>query len=155
MITITAITEDGVLLAEVKKLFIAYQKELDENLCFQSFDEELENPLKKYGPPNGLLFIASCNNEIAGCIALQPLPNNEGEMKRMYVKPLYRKHHIGIALIEKLLQESKNIGLKKIKLDTLLRLVPAIKLYEKYGFTHTTAYYQNPLSNVVYMEKVI
>jgi putative acetyltransferase len=156
LINIIAITQEGLLLEEVKKLFIAYQKELDENLCFQSFEEELENPLKKYGLPNGLLFIATYNNEIAGCIALQPLLiKGEGEMKRMYVKPIYRKHQMGKALIEKLLVEAKNIGMVKIKLDTLQRLIPAINLYEKYGFTHTTPYYTNPLSNVVYMEKLL
>jgi ribosomal protein S18 acetylase RimI-like enzyme len=42
-----------------------------------------------------------------------------------------------------------------MKLDTLQRLQPAIRLYEQYGFVHTTAYYDNPIEDVVYMEKVL
>jgi hypothetical protein len=42
-----------------------------------------------------------------------------------------------------------------MKLDTLQRLQPAIRLYEQYGFVHTTPYYANPMEDVVYMEKVL
>jgi len=30
-----------------------------------------------------------------------------------------------------------------------------VRLYEKYGFENTSAYYKNPLPNVVYMEKCL
>lgn len=154
--TIITINEQGEALEIAKTLFQAYQTELNEDLCFQSFEEELENPLKKYGKPNGILLLAYYNDEVAGCVALQPLPENGTcEMKRLYVNPLFRKHKIGEQLVAQLLIEAKKIGYKVMKLDTLERLQPAIKLYEKHGFTNTTSYYQNPLSNVVYMEKEI
>jgi putative acetyltransferase len=113
----------------------------------------LADPLKKYGAPNGALFIAYYNNEVAGCIALQPLQDGSCEMKRLYVKPDFRKHKIGAALVQQLLITAKTLGYKKMKLDTLERLQAAISLYKKYGFMVTTAYYQNPLQEVVYMEK--
>lgn len=146
--------ENDPLLSTAKELFIAYQQELDEDLCFQNFTSELENPLKKYGPPNGILLLAKYENNIAGCVALQPLEEaNSGEMKRLYVKPAFRKHQIGAYLVEELIKEAKNKGYTKMKLDTLERLQPAIKLYEKFGFVNTSAYYTNPLAQVVYMEK--
>ena len=53
------------------------KKELDEDICFQSFDEELKHPLKKYGPPSGDLVLAYWEDEIAGCIALTRMKESE------------------------------------------------------------------------------
>jgi putative acetyltransferase len=156
MLQLYLIKEEGVLMEEVRILFREYETELNEDLCFQSFEEELKDPLKKYGPPLGVLYIAKWNEEIAGCIALLPLKEEKVcEMKRLYVRPVYRKHKIGKALVEQLLKDSQQLGYAVIKLDTLEKLQPAIALYKQYGFEETTAYYQNPLAGVVYMEKAI
>ncbi|MBC7586780.1 MAG: GNAT family N-acetyltransferase [Chitinophagaceae bacterium] len=140
-------------LEEARMLFREYEKELDADLCFQSFEEELKNPLYKYGLPNGSLILAYWNNQLAGCIALQPLENGNCEMKRLFVRPSFRKHKIGEALVDEILQKATAIGYTKMKLDTLERLQAAIHLYKKNGFQVTTAYYENPLQQVVYMEK--
>jgi len=154
MLQLIQIKEDGVLMDEIRTLFREYEKELDENLCFQSFEAELKNPLKKYGSPKGVLYIAKWKDELAGCIALMPL-QEEGvcEMKRLYVRPQFRKHKIGKAMVEQLMKDGKRLGYTTMKLDTLQKLQPAIALYKQYGFTETTAYYENPLPGVVYMEK--
>ena len=75
------------------------------------------------------------------------------EMKRLYVRPPFRKHKIGKAMVEQLMKDGKRLGYTTMKLDTLQKLQPAIALYKQYGFTETTAYYENPLPGVVYMEK--
>lgn len=154
MTTIQLITEEGIQMDAIRQLFRSYEKELGENLCFQSFEEELKDPLKKYGSPHGVLYLAMYNNEPAGCIALTPLPE-EGvcEMKRLYVKPEYRRYKIGRELVKLLLNDAVKLGYKKMKLDTLEKLQAAIALYKQYGFRETTAYYENPLKGVVYMEK--
>jgi len=154
MLQLIQIKEDGVLLDEIRTLFREYEKELDENLCFQSFEAELKDPLKKYGSPKGILYIAEWNDAVAGCIALMPL-QEEGvcEMKRLYVRPQFRKHKIGKAMVEQLMKDAEELGYTTMKLDTLQKLQPAITLYKQYGFSETTAYYENPLPSVVYMEK--
>ena len=156
MLRIQKIASDVAALETVRQLFLEYADELQENLCFQSFDAELKDPLKKYGPPRGALFIAYWNEEPAGCIALQPL-KEEGvcEMKRLYVKPAFRKYGIGRSLVEQLITESYQLGYTEMRLDTLERLKPAISLYKNLGFENTQAYNENPLSGVVYMEKKI
>ncbi len=154
MIELIPVTAEGVLLDEARILFREYEQELDENLCFQSFEAELKDPLKKYGPPRGVLYIAKWNNETAGCIALYPLQKtDECEMKRLFVRPGFRKHKIGSMMIEQLLKDAVELDYKMMKLDTLEKLQPAIQLYKQYGFVETTAYYENPLTGVVYMEK--
>ena len=116
------------------------------------------------------MYIAEWNHEVAGCIALTDISENIStalngaadastmlstvcEMKRLYVRPQFRKHKIGKAMVEQLMKDAEKLGYTTMKLDTLQKLKPAIILYKQYGFTETTAYYENPLPGVVYMEK--
>ena len=156
MLQIKHITEEGNELDIVRQLFRDYEKELDEDICFQSFEAELKEPLKKYGPPSGDLLLAYRNGEVAGCIALTGM-NEKGfcEMKRLYVKTEFRKNKIGKLLVENLLASAKEKGYSTMRLDTLIKLQPAIRLYEHYGFRNIVAYYHNPLPGVVYMEKTL
>jgi ribosomal protein S18 acetylase RimI-like enzyme len=154
MLDIQKVTTEGPALESIKSLFKAYLGELNEDLCFQSFDSEIDNPLYKYSAPTGALFIAYYNAIPVGCIALQPLQEPQTcEMKRLYVDPEYRNLKIGDALVKTLLQEAQSLGYTTMKLDTLERLQAAIKLYLKFGFETVTAYYDNPLPSVVYMQK--
>jgi putative acetyltransferase len=183
MLHIQHITSTGTELQTCIQLFNEYANELNEDLCFQSFDAELENPLKKYGLPSGSLLLAYWNNEPVGCVALTNITNatiahaaecsisatlnaennhpsttlrtsfTTCEMKRLYVQPAFRKHKIGEALVDAILQQAQELNYAVMKLDTLERLQAAIQLYLKKGFIVTNAYYQNPLPGVVYMEK--
>ena len=141
---------------QIRELFREYQQALGEDLCFQSFEAELENPLIKYDPVKGAIILAYHENEVCGCVALHPLDDKEEnacEMKRLYVRSGFRKLGIGRLLVDKILEVAKEKGYKKMKLDTLKKLEAAIDLYKTYGFTTTQAYYTNPLGDVVYMEK--
>ena len=156
MLRIKHIIEEGKELEIIRDLFREYEKKLDEDICFQSFDEELMDPLKKYGPPSGDLILAYWEDEIAGCIALARMKESGTcEMKRLYVKPSFRKNKIGRLLIEELLSSAKERNYKRMRLDTFLKLQAAIHLYQQFGFENISAYYDNPLSGVVYMEKAL
>lgn len=154
MLRIKHIIHEGAELDTIRDLFREYEKELDENICFQSFEEELKDPLKKYGPPSGDLMLAYWEDEIAGCIALTKMKEHGAcEMKRLYVKPNFRKNKIGKMLIEDLLTSAREKNYSRMRLDTFLKLESAVHLYQKFGFKNVSAYYDNPLPNVVYMEK--
>jgi putative acetyltransferase len=112
--------------------------------------------LKKYGLPDGDLMLAYWNDEVAGCIALTKMKYGDScEMKRLYVKPEFRKNKIGKLLIEELLSSAKERNYKRMRLDTFLKLQAAVHLYQQYGFKNIAAYYNNPLPGVVYMEKML
>jgi ribosomal protein S18 acetylase RimI-like enzyme len=154
MLQIVVIGEESPELDNIRNLFREYEQELGEDLCFQSFEAELKDPLKKYGPPTGTLLLAYWKQEIAGCIAFTAMPASATcEMKRLYVKPAFRKYGIGRKLAEELLKAAVEKGYTTMKLDTLEKLQAAIRLYEQLGFEKTGAYYDNPLPEVVYMEK--
>lgn len=154
MLRIKHIVEEGGELDTIRELFREYEKELNEDICFQSFDEELKDPLKKYGPPSGDLILAYWEDEVAGCIALTKMKEDGAcEMKRLFVRPGFRENKIGKILVEDLLVSAKEKNYRTMRLDTFEKLQPAIHLYKKYGFKNVSPYYNNPLAGVVYMEK--
>lgn len=154
MIEIRQIEQDGNELNIIRELFRQYEKELDADLCFQSFEKELVDPLQKYGKPSGDLLLAYWDGKPAGCIALTGM-DQQGlcEMKRLYVKPAFRKYGIGRALVVELINHAMKNGYQKMRLDTLKKLTSAIRLYEAFGFYLIDPYYHNPLPEVVFMEK--
>ncbi len=140
----------------IRRLFKEYQEEIQADLCFQSFEEELKNLPGKYAEPKGSIILAEWENNTAGVVALRPMETPEScEMKRLYVRPEYKGKGIGRALTERIIKEAKLHGYKKMRLDTLDRLERAVDLYKKLGFKEITAYYPNPLDGVVYMEMEI
>lgn len=156
MLCIKHIIEEGKELDVIRDLFREYEKELNEDICFQSFDEELKDPLKKYGLPDGDLMLAYWNDEVAGCIALTKTKDvGACEMKRLYVRPEFRKNKIGRVLIEELLSSAKQKDYQRMRLDTFLKLESAVYLYRQFGFVNISAYYNNPLPGVLYMDKLL
>lgn len=136
----------------VRELFLEYADSLGFNLCFQGFDEELASLPGKYAPPGGCLLIARMGGEPCGCVALRKLEGRIGEMKRLYVKPDFRKHGLGKLLVERVIAEAKNRGYESMRLDTLATMQSAIKLYKAYGFYEIPAYTFNPVPGAVYLE---
>ena len=138
-------------LEEARSLFRAYARELGEDLCFQGFEAELAGLPGKYGPPDGRLILAACAGQIAGCVALRRLSAGDCEMKRLYVPPGFRGRGIGRALAEAVVSAARQPGYRRMVLDTLARLRPALRLYELLGFRPVAPYYENPLDEVVYL----
>ncbi|AWV98421.1 GNAT family N-acetyltransferase [Arcticibacterium luteifluviistationis] len=138
----------------VRTLFKEYALELNVDLCFQSFDEELENLPGVYAEPIGcILVLENTKSELQGVVGLKKLEDGVCEMKRLYVAPDARKDGNGRKMAIALLEEAKAKNYKIMKLDTIERLVPAVKLYEKLGFVKTEAYNYNPDGTVLYFQK--
>ncbi len=139
---------------ETRRLFREYEAWLSIDLCFQSFETELANLPGRYAPPTGRLFLAAINEKIAGCIALRKIDDEICEMKRLFVRENYRGFGLGKSLIEKLIDEAKEINYKRIRLDTLPDKMPkAVELYRSYGFRKIAPYYENPHEDTLFMEK--
>jgi len=141
-------------IADARRLFREYEAWLDVDLCFQSFEEELKNLPGKYAAPTGRLFLAFADEKIAGCIALRKIDDETCEMKRLFVREEFRGADLGRRLIERLIKEAREIGYRKMRLDTLPEKMPkAVALYKKFGFQPIVAYYDNPHKETLFMEK--
>ena len=139
---------------DARCLFREYEAWLGVDLCFQSFEEELKNLPGKYAQPSGRLLLAVADKKIAGCIALRKIDDEICEMKRLYLRDDFRGLGLGKKLIEQLIEEAREIGYKRMRLDTLPEKMPqAVKLYESYGFCRIEPYYDTPHTNTLFMEK--
>ena len=139
-------------IAQARALFLEYAAESKLDLCFQGFEEELATLPGKYAPPGGRLLLASEGDITAGCGALRELSEGVSEMKRLFVRPAFRKQGVGRLLAERLIEEARRIGYRSMRLDTLASMRSARALYESLGFRRIPAYYANPLAEVVYLE---
>ena len=144
---------------EIKELFNEYTDMLikgdssfQEYLTIQNYDEELNHLENKYGLPNGRLYLAYYDNELAGCIGLKKIDDENCEMKRLYVRPKFRGKHIGDFLVKNIIKDAKEIGYSYMLLDTLPFLQNAIHMYKKYGFYEISSYNNSPMDTSIYMK---
>jgi putative acetyltransferase len=141
--------------AAARTLFIEYRTELNVDLCFQSFTTELDNLPALYAPPIGRLVIARVGGTIIGCVAVKKIGNQICEMKRLYIKPAFRGNKAGIWLLKKIIEIARELVYKTMRLDTLVSLERAVSIYKQIGFKTIPPYYNNPLPNVLFFEKVL
>ena len=134
-------------------LFQEYANSLNISLAFQNFDEELNIINSMYGSPTGCLLLVYDNELPIACAAYRKIGEDVCELKRMYIKPDYRRNGVGQEIMNILCMRAKLNGYKLMRLDTLDTMIPAIKLYSNNGFYTIDAYYHNPNEGVVYMEK--
>lgn len=142
----------GILLEEIRKLFVEYADSLGFDLCFQGFDSELQSLPGKYAPPDGALVLALLKGSPAGCVALRRLSEDTCEMKRLYVRDACRGYGIGRRLAVIIIKEARRLGYTCIRLDTLVTMQEANRLYESLGFYDIEPYIFNPLAGARFME---
>lgn len=73
-------------LEEVKQLFLQYEKSTGVRLCFQGFQEELDQLPGKYREPEGVLLLLKICGKAVGCCALRPLEEKVCELKRLILQ---------------------------------------------------------------------
>ena len=136
-------------------LFQEYANSLNISLAFQNFEEELNIINSMYGSPTGCLLLVYHNELPIACAAYRKIGEDICELKRMYIKPDFRRKGVGQEIMNILCTRAKLNGYRLIRLDTLDTMIPAIKLYSKNGFYNIEAYCFNPNKGVVYMEKLL
>ena len=133
------------LIAAARDLFQEYALALGIDLEYQGFAAELAALPAPYVPPQGVLFIAYVDGEVAGCAALRPLGDGAGEMKRLYVRPALRKAGVGRCLVDAIVDAARHADCHTLRLDTLPGMTSAQALYRQLGFIETPPYHDKYL----------
>lgn len=144
------------LIDAARELFREYARRLEVDLCFQNFEAELAALPGEYAAPGGHLLLAFVDAELAGCGAFRPAAEadyaNACEMKRLYVRPAFRRFGLGRLLAQHLMDEARRSGYSAMLLDTLDDMEAARGLYGTLGFEEIAPYYFNPIAGAHYLK---
>ena len=92
-----------------------------------SFYDEMSNNLAKY------YTAKTKNGELVGYAGTWHIID-EGHITTIAVKKEYLRNHIGEAIIQRIIDDCYANEIKYLTLEVRVSNIPAIKLYEKYGF---------------------
>lgn len=141
---------------ETRLILRDYANSLDVDLCFQGFEEELAGLPGAYEQPGGLMLLATVDGAVAGSGAFRPLPDadypNACEMKRLFVRPAFRRFGLGRVLAQALMDRATEAGYSSMLLDTLDDMEAARGLYESLGFVEVPPFYFNPIPGAHYLK---
>lgn len=105
-----------------------------------------------YVPPLGAIWLAQANDDAIGCVALRPLPDGTGEVKRMYVDGTWRGKGVGRVLLGTLITRARTLGYRQLRLGTLSDMSAARSLYQSLGFVPIERYRPDEMVDTEFYE---
>jgi GNAT superfamily N-acetyltransferase len=136
---------------QVRLLFQEYWDSFDFTPCFQNFSAELAALPGDYAPPRGALALALVGARPAGCAALRPIDSLRCEAKRLYVRPEFRAHGLGKALLDWIIASARARGYRELLGDTMPKMARALAMYDRMGFERIPPYTANPTPGAIYL----
>jgi GNAT superfamily N-acetyltransferase len=105
-----------------------------------------------YIAPRGGLWLAVAGETAVGCVALRPMPEGVGEVKRMFVDPAWRGRGVGRALMETVVEAARLRGYRRLRLGTLQEMTVAQAMYRSLGFAEIERYRQDEMIDTCFFE---
>ena len=118
------------------------------------FDDDLTRIEEAY-LKNGDFLVYTIDTNIVGMGAFRKIDSKTAEIKRMRVRPEYQGRGIGSLILDTLIEKARQLGYRKLILDTTERMKVAQHLYRSRGFKEykrgsirdiTIVYYELDLS---------
>lgn len=128
-------------LADLEQIKDSLLEEFDDFWTFTMLKQELENKNNL----NSTYFVVKGNEEIVGFAGIVKMVD-EIDIMNIVVKKSKRKLGIGSALLQKIIEFSKEQKATSITLEVNYKNNPAIALYQKFGFKQVglrKKYYHN------------
>lgn len=108
-----------------------------------------------YAPPRGGIWLALAGDAGIGCVALRPLSDDAGEVKRMFVDSSWRGRGVGRTLLLALIDGARARGYAMLRLGTLDDMHAAQSLYHSLGFTPVERYRADELVDTRFFEMTL
>jgi DNA-binding MarR family transcriptional regulator/N-acetylglutamate synthase-like GNAT family acetyltransferase len=104
----------------------------------------LDHPDEYILQRGGHILLAEYQGQIIGTCALLKMDDSTYELAKMAVSPTVQGLGIGFRLGQAAIDKARNLGAKKLYLESNTKLMPAIQLYHKLGFQKTVAGQPSP-----------
>jgi GNAT superfamily N-acetyltransferase len=114
---------------------------------FQGFATEVDGLPGTYQ----LLLLERVEGNPAGTVSLRPVTEHACEVKRLYVRQAYRGSGLGRKLMDRVIQQAKDLGYKTMYADTLPQMKAAQAMYKDIGFVETQPYSKEPTEGAIYL----
>lgn len=101
---------------------------------------ELADFTSMYGGERGRAFLAKVDGVAAGCVVFRDFGDGVAELRRMYVRPAYRRRGLARRLLRAAMAEAARIGYRRLQFVTSTEFEGAIELYESEGFAPMDIY---------------
>lgn len=101
-------------------------------------DVDLTNLEEFYIKRGGIfeVFVAA-DERIVGTVGLYPIDDETIELRKMYLRPEVRGKGLGRETLARMVEKSRELGFRRLYLETASILKEAVGLYEKFGFRPT------------------
>ena len=86
------------------------------------------------------VLIVYIDDEAVGCAGLKRYSEIDAEIKRVWVEPEQRGHHIALDMMAQIEERASNDGYKRTILQTREIMEDAVELYKKLGYTKIDNY---------------
>ncbi len=135
---------DNELLAKlIREVFDEYNAP---HACTVYTDPTTDDLYALFQKNQSLLWVAELDEEIIGCCgiyATEGLSADCAELAKFYLLNEVRGKGIGKKLMQQCFQSAKEMGYKKLYIESLPEFSMAVSMYEKYGFVRI----DKPLGN--------
>ena len=118
------------------------------NDVYESFSR-LDNPPlvpDELRGPDGAYLVGFEGNEVVAGGGLRRLDDDVAEIKRMFVRPAARSRGVARALLDALELTAKELGYRKVRLDTGPKQVHGLALYRSAGYVDVPPYNDTPFA---------
>jgi len=119
---------------EIKSLVFGVLREYGLQPDSGSTDEDLESIEAHYTRNGGYFGVVEEGSLIVATIGLFRVDETTCELRKMYILPNQRGQGLGKQLMEFALSKAREMGFKRVVLETASPLKEAIGLYRRFGF---------------------
>ncbi len=114
----------------------------------QGTDADLYDFKRYYFDRGGDFSVMMDQDQIIGTVAILNEGNRVCELRKMYLDSRYRRRGLGRQLMEYGLAKARELGFRRVTLETATALKEAVTLYESYGFKRVQSERQAPRCDI-------